>query len=358
MVNKIQAHDYPVFIGDNEVFEQIDRFIHENGYADRIKILMVDENTMEHCYPLLMQNVPSLSGIEVFQVESGEENKTIEVCTQLWMALNEINADRKVLVMNLGGGVLGDMGGFVASTYKRGVDFINIPTTLLSQVDASVGGKLGVDLAGVKNIVGVFNNPKAVFVNTEFLFTLPAREVKSGFAEVIKHGLIQDKNYFEALKSTQPSDFNWNEIVFKSVNIKNDVVLEDPKEAGLRKVLNFGHTLGHGLETHRMLHGERLLHGEAIAVGMICAAYLSNKLSTLSADELQEISMFIKSYFPMKAIGSDEVEPILEYMLKDKKNEGKDIQFVLLDSIGIASYNHSIQIDDIKESINYFNSIL
>ena len=356
MLKTVEAKSYLVHIGSNEIYGKINDFLLENNVGNRQVVILCDENTMEYCYPLLMQNVPCLTNIEVLQIESGEENKTIEVCSQLWMALNEFKFDRKALIINLGGGVIGDMGGFVASTFKRGIDFINIPTTLLSQVDASVGGKLGVDLGGVKNIVGLFNNPQAVFVNTDFLETLDGREVKSGFAEVIKHGLIYDESYFSYLEEVEPAQLNWTDIVNRSVQIKNEVVTEDPKEQGLRKILNFGHTLGHGLETHRLNTNNKLLHGEAVVVGMIAATYLSTKKTGFNETDLNRVIQFLKTYYVLEKINEDEIDAILSYMMNDKKNEGTEIKFVLLNKIGEASFDHTINREEIIDAINFYNS--
>jgi 3-dehydroquinate synthase len=357
MTKIVEAIDYNVFIG-TDLFDHISEFLISNGYDKRKIFLLADENTMQHCLPILVDRVDCLKEVDVFEIESGEENKTLEICSHIWSALNEVNADRKSLLINLGGGVIGDMGGFIASTYKRGIDFLNIPTTLLSQVDASVGGKLGVDLDGVKNIIGVFNNPVAVFADTSFLETLDSREVKSGFAEVIKHGLIQDKSYFELLLNSDPSDLDWATIVHASVQIKNKVVLQDPKEAGLRKVLNFGHTIGHAVESYRLNTGNKLLHGEAIAVGMIAEAWLSVKFCDLSTKELDKITLFIKSYYPLDLISEESLDEIMKYMLHDKKNEGEAINFALLKCIGEASFDHVIGREDILKAITFYNSIV
>ena len=352
-----QAQDYQIHIGGSEVLKELNDFI-LGHYADRKKIILVDENTMEHCYPLFMQSVPNLEDVEVLEIPSGEENKTIEICTQLWMALNELAVDRKAVFINLGGGVIGDMGGFVASTFKRGIDFINVPTTLLSQVDASVGGKLGVDLEKGKNLVGLFQNPKAVFINTDFLSTLDARQVKSGFAEVIKHGLIADLSYFQKLKSTEPGDLDWNEIVHTSVRIKGAVVAEDPTEQGLRKNLNFGHTIGHAVESYYLEKENFLLHGEAVVVGMIAEAYLSFQYGELREASLEEIIAFLKTYYEFQKVEESGIDLMLDYMKMDKKNEEGSIQYVQLRSIGEPSYGHQATREQLKEAILYYNSLV
>ncbi|MEP2509537.1 MAG: 3-dehydroquinate synthase, partial [Reichenbachiella sp.] len=267
--------------------------------------------------------------------------------------------DRKGLVINLGGGVIGDMGGFVASTYKRGMDFLNIPTTLLSQVDASVGGKLGVDFHGFKNHIGLFAEPQNVLIDTSFYGTLPEREVRSGFAEVIKHGLIYDKSYWEKVKLVDLKTADWTNLVTRSIEIKKEVVSEDPFESGLRKILNFGHTLGHAIESHFLDKGEqRLLHGEAIAAGMICEAYLSQKFTGLSTDELEEIVSYLIEIYEPVAVDKSLFDEIIGLTLQDKKNEGGSVQFSLLKTIGACQVNVPISAPDMLDAMFYLNKCL
>jgi 3-dehydroquinate synthase len=269
----------------------------------------------------------------------------------------DFEADRKSLMINLGGGVITDMGGFVASTYKRGIDFVNIPTTLLSQVDASVGGKTGIDIDNVKNMVGTFTLPKAVFIEHEFLNTLSERESLSGFAEVIKHGLIADKAYYQTLKNSNFKQLD-PAIVLRSVEIKNQVVTEDPKEQNLRKILNFGHTIGHAVESYALNHDQKpLTHGEAIAIGMICEAFLSQRYNHLEEAELKDITSYITSLYPKYTIAQDSFETLLKLMQSDKKNEHGQILFSLLDHIGHCEYNCRVTEKDILESLVYYNSI-
>jgi 3-dehydroquinate synthase len=258
---------------------------------------------------------------------------------------------------NLGGGVVTDMGGFVASTYKRGIDFINIPTTLLSQVDASVGGKTGIDIDNVKNMVGTFTLPQAVFIETMFLKTLPERELLSGFAEIIKHGLIADSAYYEQLKGSNYKQPDAG-IIHRSVKIKNDVVTADPLEKGLRKILNFGHTIGHAVESYSLTKDKKpLTHGEAIAIGMICEAYLSVKNNTLKEEELSDICIYITSIYPQYTIQSKSFEQLRALMESDKKNEHGMIMFSLLSAIGTCEYNCRVSETDIIESLNYYNTV-
>ena len=243
---EIKANDYSVFVGD--VLAKADEFI-TNSYANCDKVILIDENTAKYCLPHI-QGMTSLQNAEVLQIQSGEEHKTLETTSRIWKHLSSIKVNRTALFVNVGGGVIIDMGGFASSTYKRGIDFINFPTTLLSQVDASIGGKLGIDFEGLKNQIGVFKNPKAVFVHTEFLQTLDERQVHSGFAEIIKHALIADRNYFKELQELNFENIEeLDNVIKQSIEIKNNIVLQDIEERSIRKALNFGHTIGHAIES-------------------------------------------------------------------------------------------------------------
>ncbi|MGL1888793.1 MAG: 3-dehydroquinate synthase [Reichenbachiella sp.] len=334
-----------------DIQSSIKNFLADRNYS-KIAIL-VDENTEALCLPLILDALPDHY---LITIPSGEENKNLSTCEDIWMALTEAGFDRKGLMINLGGGVIGDMGGFVASTYKRGFHFLNIPTTLLSQVDASVGGKLGIDFHGFKNHIGIFNEPQNVLIHTKFYETLPAREIRSGFAEVIKHGLIYDEKYWEQIKQLTPETADWKGLVDRSINIKKEVVTEDPFESGLRKILNFGHTIGHAIESHFLeIPGERLLHGEAIAAGMICEAYLSKKLTGLTEEDLSIITDYLIKIYEPKAIDQKLFDEILKLTIQDKKNEGGVVQFSLLQSIGKCTVNIPIGIPDMVDSLFYFN---
>jgi 3-dehydroquinate synthase len=317
--------------------------------------VFADRNTAEACLPVFRAMLDDFSGFDLIETDPGEENKNIDFCIGIWKTLLDFGADRKCLIINLGGGVITDMGGFVASTYKRGVDFINIPTTLLSQVDASVGGKTGIDIDNVKNMVGTFSLPQAVFIEAEFLKTVPKREMLSGFAEMIKHGLIADRNYYYELKETSYTNIN-TAAIHRSVVIKNEVVTEDPQEKARRKILNFGHTIGHAVESYSLSKDKKpLTHGEAIAIGMICEAYLSHKNSTLPEEELAEIRQYISSVYPKYKIKEKSFDQLSVLMQSDKKNEHGNIMFSLLQSIGDCTYNCRVSASDIRESLEYYN---
>jgi len=270
----------------------------------------------------------------------------------------DFGADRQSLLINLGGGVVTDMGGFAASTFKRGIDFVHIPTTLLSQVDASVGGKTGIDMGSVKNIIGTFTQPKAVFISSVFLSTLADRQLVSGYAEIIKHGLIYDQNYYHLIKTLSASQIA-TEHVYHSVSIKNEVISQDPTEKGLRKILNFGHTIGHAIEGYSLMHDkDPLLHGEAIAIGMICEAYLSHKLNGLSLEELQDIIGTFRANYTDYNYDEAAYTEFLALMKNDKKNVANQIGFALLNRIGSCDIDIYVSEDDIIESLDFYRSVI
>lgn len=334
---------------------ELSKFLSENHFT-KLAVL-VDVNTKKHCYPLLSESLPG--GHTLIEIPSGENHKNLNTCQVIWEALTVQAFDRKSLLINLGGGVIGDMGGFCAATFKRGIEFINIPTTLLAQVDASIGGKLGIDFHGFKNHIGVFQNPRKVFLDPVFFETLPAEELRSGFAEIIKHCLIRDGEKFTELLNTPFHTLDFFELIRHSVIIKHEVVEEDPTEKGLRKILNFGHTVGHAIESYYLdLPEKRLLHGEAIAIGMICEAWLSYEKLTVTEGELAEITEYLlKIYKPVRIAESD-IERIIELTNQDKKNEGEIIQSSLLQKIGRCTFNIPINHKEIENAIRYFNEAI
>ena len=355
-MTEITSSNYSVFIHPG-IAKEINKFFRLNKNKYSGIFILVDENSLKYCYPQLVDQIESFKEAEIIEIESGEESKTIEVCAQIWSTLSEYGADRRSLFVNLGGGVIGDMGGFIASLFKRGIDFINIPTTLLAQVDASIGGKTGVDLDNLKNEIGVFNTPAAVFIDPAFLRTLDKRQLLSGFAEIIKHALIADPVYWKEVKTVDLSvPEELEDLIEASVNIKNKIVLEDPKEKDIRKMLNFGHTIGHAIETFSLEqdHKTTLLHGEAVAVGMICEAYLSNKICKLPKPGLEEITHFILGHYKNVTIGQMDFHRLVELMKHDKKNEKGDINFSLLSAIGKCEINKKAKADQIIDALNYY----
>ena len=317
--------------------------------------ILVDRNTERDCLPLLLDTLGNFDP-HLISIQSGEFFKNIDTCQLIWKKMLDFQLDRKSLLINLGGGVIGDMGGFCAATFKRGISFVQIPTTLLSMVDASVGGKLGIDLGGIKNSIGVFRDPEEVWIDPFFLNTLPIREVRSGFAEMIKHALIADIAQWESLKIIRDlNDMEWPTWIEQSVEVKKRVVMEDPFEKGLRKILNFGHTIGHAIESIYLKKENPLLHGEAIAIGMICETFLSNKICGLSEDALSAICEYILHHFGHHTIEEKNFGEIINLMGNDKKNEGDRINFALLKEPGKAVYDIFVDNNDILESLSFYN---
>jgi len=343
MMQSIQANNYPVHFNETG-YEKLNQHLKENKYSNLF--IIADTNTNEHCLPKLLPLLETDLTIEIIEFEAGEINKNIETCIQIWNVLTELGADRKTLVINIGGGVVTDLGGFVASTFKRGVDFIHIPTTLLSMVDASVGGKNGVDLGNLKNQIGVINTPKMVLIDTNYLQTVPQNEMRSGLAEMLKHGLIFDKAYWESFLDIKAIDFDQlDTLIHRSVEIKNIIVMQDPTEKNIRKSLNFGHTLGHAIEGYFLESTEKttLLHGEAIAVGMILESYISWKKELISEEEYYQIKTTLKSIYDDVVFEENDIDPILELLIHDKKNEYGMIQFALIEGIGKIKINQSVE---------------
>lgn len=335
----IIANNYSVYF-DSKGYETLAEMLKPSHYS-KIFIL-VDENTSQYCLPHLLNNLATEIEIEIIELEVGEIHKNIATCTEVWGALSELGGDRKSILINLGGGVISDLGGFIACTFKRGIDFINIPTTLLSMVDASIGGKNGVDLGNLKNQIGIIREPKAVIVDTQFLSTLPQNEMRSGLAEMLKHGLIFDKKYWDKFKHLKNLNTdNLNELIHQSIQIKNTIVCEDLTENGIRKSLNFGHTLGHAIESYFLENNTKtsLLHGEAIAVGMILESYISREKDLLTNEEYQEIKYIINDIFERVEFSQIDIEKIIELLIFDKKNEFGKVQFALLDGIGKIKIN-------------------
>lgn len=356
MSKTISTKNYDIIIGE-EIFTEIKNYLHKNNYS-KIFVL-VDENTRRFCLPILILHMNNISHFNFIQIPSGEENKNIQTCCYAWEKLSELGADRKSLLINFGGGVLGDMGGFIASTFMRGIDYINIPTTLLSMVDASIGGKIGIDFNKVKNQIGLFVNPKAVYIMSGFLNTLPERQIYSGFAEIIKHALIKDYKYWKEIQMTNILSEKALEILIeKSITIKKNVVNKDPLEKGPRKILNFGHTIGHAIETYSLLNDKTpLLHGEAVAIGIICESFLSNRTTGLPMEEFKEISDFIFLKFKKYDLQPESFNELINLMKHDKKNEKEKINFTLLKKIGSGVINQTCSENDIYGSFRYYQQL-
>ncbi|HEV7230386.1 MAG TPA: 3-dehydroquinate synthase [Bacteroidia bacterium] len=354
----VKSEGYDICIGERAA-EELDVFLSRPEYARSSLFVLVDENSLSKCMPVLSGRVTRLAMAKVIEIESGESSKNIEVCSRLWKALGEMGADRNSLLINLGGGVICDMGGFVASTFKRGIPFIQVPTTLLSQVDASVGGKVGVDLDHLKNEIGVFSKPEGVFIYPGFLKTLSRREMISGFAEVIKHALIADHEYWNFVKQANVADGAvWPKMIEHSIRIKNEVVMADPREKGLRKALNFGHTIGHAVESYFLESpGKSLLHGEAIAIGMIAESYISSISNKFGKADLDQVSAFLIRHFGHVEIDVLADHRLIELMRHDKKNTKGELNFTLLRQIGVCDVNKVADASLVKEALAYYRSL-
>lgn len=307
--------------------------------------ILLDENTENYCLNVI-EDIDFQNVIKIV-IPSGEQNKNIDTVQYIWSKLVENHADRKALLINIGGGMVTDIGGFAASCYQRGIDFINIPTTLLGMIDAAVGGKTGIDFQGFKNQIGVFSQPLAVVVLFEFLESLPKRELLSGLAEIIKYGFIVDKFFLDA-KLPLNHDF-----VVKSIEVKDEITRNDTTEQGRRKILNFGHTIGHALETYLIDHHKEIRHGEGVALGMLSALYLSEKYCSLNHD----ITLYYKDLYAKNFNRFDlndiPIENLVEIMRHDKKNEGGDVRFVLIEDFGKPVYDVVVKPEDIVDSVNY-----
>jgi len=349
----IQAATYPIHF-QQKGYQNLEKLLTQKKYSTLF--ILVDENTKQLCYPRFLKHLNTLLSIKIIEIKSGEIHKNLETCVTVWNKITDFGGDRKSLLITLGGGVITDLGGFVASCFKRGIDFINIPTTLLSMVDASVGGKTGVDLGVLKNQIGVFANPQMVIIDEGYLETLATRELTSGMAEIIKHGLIYDAKLFNQIKVFKEQ--NTNSLIHRSIEIKNEVVLQDPKEKNLRKILNFCHTLGHAIESLYLESDEKenLTHGEAIAIGMICESYISSKLLNFSLQKLAEVRETILSIFPKIILQKTDFPTIVDLLKHDKKNVNGNVNFVLLYDLEDYKIDCKVSQELIIESLLYYNS--
>ena len=353
-MQSIKANDYSIYF-NQEAYEMLNSWISNYNYSKLF--ILVDETTNEFCLPKLLPLLEVDIPIEIIEIEAGEEMKNISTCVEIWSILADLGADRKSAILNLGGGVITDLGGFVASTFKRGIDFINIPTTLLGMVDAAIGGKNGLDLGTLKNQIGVINAPKLVVIDTDYLETLPQNQMKSGLAEMLKHGLIYDKKYWNQFKDLQELNFDdLDQLIYRSIEIKNEIVCQDPTENGIRKALNFGHTLGHAIESHFLETEKPLLHGEAIAIGMILESYISKEKKLITEEEYIEIKSNLLAVFGKHNFTSNDIEAILNLLIHDKKNEYGTVQFALIQKIGTYIINQSADNQIIAEAFEDYIS--
>lgn len=355
-MKSILTNNYAIHF-NSACYEKLNSFITDSNFS-KIFVL-VDSNTHKYCLPYFLSNITTSANFEIIEIESGEIHKTIDTCVGVWNALSELDADRKSLIINVGGGVVTDLGGFVASTFRRGIKYINVPTTLLAMVDASVGGKTGVDLGTLKNQIGVVNFSEMVLVDSHFLDSLPQNEMRSGLAEMLKHGLIHSETYWNDLNNLNALTLDdLEKLIHESIVIKNNIVSIDPNENGLRKTLNYGHTLGHAIESFCLENENKttLLHGEAIVIGMILATYLSYELVGFPENKLHDIKNALIKLYGKTNFNTDEINAIIELMKFDKKNSHGNINFVLLEDIGKAKIDQTVPNELIHKSFNYYQA--
>ena len=322
--------------------------------------VLVDDNTDKFCLDILIKKT-RINEFNKIVIKSGEQNKNIDTCLIIWDKLNAFNADRKSLLINLGGGVLSDMGGFVASTYLRGIAFINIPTTLLGMVDAAHGGKTGIDFKLLKNQIGLFSDPSEVILDSDYLSTLSKNEFLNGYAEVFKHSLLTNKkdlNFNSLIKLDFYKDVNF--IIEKYSEIKKEIVESDKFESNQRKVLNLGHTIGHAVESYSYISQDfnELKHGEAIIVGLIAELYISHRLIGFPLKDLENIKKTFSRYFNVIVFSEKDIEQIHDLMIYDKKNEADKLNFVLLEDIGSPVVDQQITKELFMESFKFYSKSL
>lgn len=375
MPHTFTLSDYPVFLAPLE--ESLPQWLRQRDYS-RI-FLITDNNVHRDALPVFLQKTGLPSGLPLVEIPAGEIHKNIATCERIWQAMFAARLDRKALVVNLGGGVIGDMGGFCAATFKRGVDFIQVPTTLLAMTDAAIGGKLGIDFQGIKNAIGVFRNPAAVFVDPAFLRTLPPRELRSGFAEVIKHALIGDPALWEAIQAIPagallPNRTDWFELLRASIAVKVRVVSEDPLEKGLRALLNFGHTIGHAIESYFLQTDQPLTHGEAVAIGMVCEASFPAPIAINLREEgspgvdtpglstppnlmASDLAGATLRHFPHTPIPGQAFPELWELMLQDKKNTSGTVQMAVPDAEPFSLRWVELTRPEMEQRLHYYNGL-
>ena len=348
----------PEIILSENICAETDRVVAAIG-PDRVYVL-TDETTGRLCRPLLAA-ASSLAGATWLSIAPGDEHKTLASLADVWRSLSGGGASRRSLLVCLGGGMVTDLGGFAAATFKRGIACVNIPTTLLAMVDAAVGGKTGINLDGLKNEVGAFSSPRAVVIDTEFLRTLDDRNLRSGYAEMLKHGLISSREMLVSLLRfdiASPDYARLQTMVAESIAVKEDVVRRDPHEHGLRKALNLGHTAGHAFESLALARQQPVLHGYAVAWGLVCELYLSHLKAGFPLDELRRTVGYIAARYGRFAFGCDDYDDLLSLMRHDKKNVGGVINFTLLEQPGQVRLDCTATREEICESFDFFRESL
>ncbi|RYD77158.1 MAG: 3-dehydroquinate synthase [Sphingobacteriales bacterium] len=341
-----------------DLFQDIALLLQKGAFTSAY--ILTDRNTFTHCLPLLPQELRDSSTL--ITVPAGEESKNLQNAEKIWSQLLEKEADRNAVLINLGGGMVTDLGSFAASTYKRGISYINIPTTLLGIVDAAIGGKTGINFGEIKNTIGTFAMPYSIIFHTPFLYTLPECELRSGYAEVIKYALIADAELWQNLQIIfNPEQLILQpEIMQNCMKIKQEITIADPHEKGVRKVLNFGHTIGHALESlsYQKNENQSLHHGEAVAIGMIVEAYLSHAINGMPQEQMQAITDYMLKFFKLYEISENDYEEIFALMRNDKKNSRGNFRLVLLDKIGKAVFDVPCSENEVRKALDFYRSLL
>jgi 3-dehydroquinate synthase len=338
------------------IADELEKYLTSNTY-DRIYVL-TDENTQRECLPLL-QAVLNQYNAQVITIDAGDVNKDIRQVAVVWETLSKSGASRKSLLINLGGGMITDLGGFAGATFKRGIHTLNIPTTLMSSVDAAIGGKTGVNFNGLKNEIGAFYMPDCVIIDCCFLRTLDGANLLSGYAEMIKHGLISEAAILNDTLKFEPlipslDIAELSRMVEQSVAVKARIVAEDPKEQGIRKALNFGHTVGHAIESLSFAQRQPLLHGHAVAVGIVCELYLSYRLCGFPSSLMTQVVHYIKQYYPPYFFTCNDYETLFELMTHDKKNHDGNIRFALLSGVGAVHLDITAEKEQIYDALDFY----
>lgn len=355
-VMQIRSGGYRVYFEDSD-FSYFEEFMHENLFSSIF--ILCDKNTRRFCLPTFLEKNSSLAGARILTMPAGEQHKNLSTLSACWNFLMSNGADRGSLLICLGGGVVCDLGGFAASTFKRGISFVHVPTTLLAMADASVGGKTGIDFKGYKNSIGTITQPQGVFIYEDFLDTLSKRQIDNGLAEVVKAGLIGDaKLWKKFLKMKKLPSKDLGLLIRASVKVKNEIVLQDPNEKNLRKVLNFGHTAGHAIESYFLKKKKNLLHGEAIAMGMAVELCLGKQLKRTEPKVALQVFQFLKKHYTLKRFSKQEISTFVNLVKQDKKNQSGRMNFALIEKPGKALINIYASAEEIRNAFSLYNNLL
>lgn len=349
-------------IFDSPIIQGVDgyTYLREKLKSDEFSdvFLLMDTNTLDNCREDFFYKLDTDIPVHEIEVEAGEQCKSIEIAAHLWAELAENQADRKSLLINLGGGSVSDLGGFVASTYKRGIPYVNVPTTLLSMVDAAYGGKTGIDFSGLKNLIGTFYPPQFILIDPEYTVTLDDRQFIGAFGEIFKYGLALDANLWQELKKNFP--FNTDDYldtwVARCLNLKQTIVISDPFDQGIRQILNAGHTIGHAIESFHFDKQDEIYHGEAIAWGLIAELFIAHRLKGFDFDELETLKKIVIKHIQRPALNTGDVEILLDYIYMDKKTTNSTIFMPTISAPGRYEIKQEIDPELISEGLIYMLS--